>query len=209
MACGAATLSPVETKLFLGAAAALALLGGCVAQQNDRLTLGRSVRLEAFYPPAATPAEAGAAVLPEQTPTLTSVWRDNWQRTVIHSPVDGTAHQPVYAKRLAMTESTARQRREYPTALSALELTNGSEPEQQLEALANPLYALADVVLLLPRMVLDRPWSIRWSPDVAYARYWHPGGPPAAVPAEPGAGVISPSRPEGPPIIEQPAVEPR
>lgn len=206
---GAATLSFVQTKLILGAAAALALLGGCVAQQNDRLTVGRSVQLEAFFPPAPTAAEAGVPVLPEQPPTLTSVWRDNWTPTVILSPVDGTAHQPTYAKRLLMTDSTARQRREYPTALTALELTNGSEGDQQLEALANPLYALADVVLLLPRMVLDRPWSIRWSPDVAYARYWHPGGTPAAVPAEVGGGeVVTPSRPEGVPVDEPGVVEP-
>jgi hypothetical protein len=198
----------VETKLILGAAM-LALLGGCVAQQNDRLTIGRSVRLEAFYPPEPTPAEEGAAVLAAQTPTLVRVWRDNWERTTILSPVDGTAHQPTYAKKLHLTDSSARQRREYPTESTALQLTEGSEQDQQQEAISNALYAAADVILLIPRMVIDPPWAIRWSPDVAYQRYWG-SSLPAATPVETvPAEVVTPSRPEGPPPSEPAIIQPR
>ena len=74
---------------------------------------------------------------------------------------------------------------------------------------ANQLYAVTDVVLLLPRMVIQRPWSIRWSPDIAYRRYWHPEATPAVTPGTGSEEVVTPSRPEGPPPSEPAIVEPR
>jgi hypothetical protein len=160
-----------------------ALLTGCIAEQNDRMTLGRSVQLEGFFPPAATEPPEGVPVLADQPPTLTSIIRSDWEPTVIFVPVDGTAHHPTYAEHLRLANSSTRQRREYPTPTSALELTEGSEQDQAWEAAGNFGLTVLDLVLLLPRLIVEPAWRVRWSPDVAHARYWHPEGPQAVIEA--------------------------
>src|SRR5690606_11428909 len=125
-------------------------------------------------PPEAEVLPEGAPVPAEQAPTLTGIIRSDWEPTVIFVPVDGTAHFPTYAERLHLTSATTRQRREYPTPTSALELTEGSGNDQAMEALGNVGLSVLDVVLLLPRLVVEPAWHVRWSPDVAYARYWYP-----------------------------------
>jgi hypothetical protein len=184
------------------AALSLTSLAGCISPQNDRITMGRSVRLEAFAPSTVPAADASTPALTEQTPTLTGIDRSNWAPTVIAQPVDGTAHNPVYAQHVHYADKTARQRREYPTALSALELAGGSEGDQQLEALVNPLWAAAEPWIIPIEMIIQAPWATRWSPDVSYDRYWRPEPvnmrtapelsqptntppPPPAVPANP------------------------
>jgi hypothetical protein len=177
----------VHTKLIVlggGGTVAALLLAGCVAQENDRLLLGRSVQLEAFYPPAPAQGPTGAPVLTEQSPTLTGIIRTDWEPMPVLVPVDGTAHRPVYNKQLYLADASARQRREYPTALNALELSEGSETDQQLEAAGNLGLAVADLILLVPRLVLQPPWRTEWSPKVAYDRYWYPAWTPAVVQGE-------------------------
>jgi hypothetical protein len=159
-------------------------LAGCVTQENDRTTIGRSVRLEAFEPPA-PPAPGGESpVLTEQGRSLAGLERSNWQPTMFLVPVDGVAHRPIYTRHLYLTDSSARQRREYPNPTSALELTEGSEESQQLEAVANDLLAIADTVMLIPRLVLEPPWRTEYSPKIGHRRYWGPQRTDAIVQAE-------------------------
>lgn len=163
------------------------LSSGCISTENDRDTLGRSAPIEAFtpVPPAMPPGEP--ALTPPQQPSVVSLERSNWAATPFLVPVDGTAHHPTYTTRVVIADETARQRREYPTALSALELTAGSERDQQLEVPANWLATLLDPILFLPRLIWEHPWSPRWSPDEAYTRYWHPERPAPLVTEEPPA----------------------
>ncbi|MBX3376618.1 MAG: hypothetical protein KF678_06400 [Phycisphaeraceae bacterium] len=151
--------------------AAASLAGGCMSPQNDRITAGSSVRLEVF-----DAAPRGAERLPASlvAPSVVSIERENWKTTEVLVPVDGTAHKPTYARRVIESGRTRRQRNLYPTATSALELTGGSEGEQQREAAYNVVRAWSDVLFLLPRMIWRAPWRVDASPDEAYARYWHP-----------------------------------
>jgi hypothetical protein len=162
-----------RTALILLAALPLA---GCVTPENDRSTVGRSVRLEALSPAPTRPAGPQMAIpvgtTVAQEPSVTGLDRENWQPTRIHIPVDGTAHRPTYAKRVHIADATARQRGEYPNGETALQLTGGTLRDQQLEALANHGIAALDTLLLLPSLVWSPPWRIRWSPDVAHERTW-------------------------------------
>ncbi|MBL9030741.1 MAG: hypothetical protein JNM80_03425 [Phycisphaerae bacterium] len=155
-------------------------LGGCISPTNDRMTEGRTLRQEAFLPPPA-PSDQPRNV----EPSVSGLDRGNWPRTTILVPVDGTDHTPIYAKRGLVADKTARQRRHYPTAESALEMAGGSEGQQQTEALWNHWLALTDTLLIGPRMLLDRPWQWRSSPDEAYERLWRVR--PAGAPPEPEA----------------------
>ena len=164
------------TMTLAGLLAAAALLAGCVTPENDRGTIGRSVRLEAFTAAPAQPAGPDMSVpvgqpVPQE-PSIRGLDRGHWTSTRIFVPVDGTAHRPTYAKRVHLADATARQRGEYPNAETALELTGDSLSDQQLEALANHGIAALDTLLLLPAMVWQAPWRVRWSPDVAYERTW-------------------------------------
>lgn len=150
----------------------LALLAGCATPQNDRMTIGQSVMLEAYTAtPAPTEGEPAEQVA---TPSVNGMSRAHWQMTPILVPVDGGVARQTYAKRASGTDSTRRQRRQYPTALSSLELTNGSEEDQEGEAALNVLLALSDVILIIPRALIDWPSKTRTSPDEAYNRYWNP-----------------------------------
>lgn len=160
-------LLSVLTGVTLGVA-----LGGCVSPTNDRMTEGRTMRVDAFARPDAA-REIAANEQPRSVePSVAGLERGNWPRTTILVPVDGTDHTPTFAKRGLVADKTAKQRRQYPTAESALEMTNGSEGQQQQEALWNHILALTDSLLIGPRMLVDRPWAARMSPDEAYERLW-------------------------------------
>ncbi len=152
---------------------ACATLPGCISPENDRMTVGRSLRLEAFETtrPSTDPAVPAALV----APSVVSIERDNWKKTTVLVPVDGVAHNPTYTRRVIETNKNRRQRDLYPTAASALELSAGSEGQQQREALYNIARAGTDVLFIVPRMLWRAPWRTDASPDEAYARYWHPG----------------------------------
>jgi hypothetical protein len=157
-----------------------AALAGCVTPENDRITLGRAVQIGAFVPttaPAGADMAAPVGTAMVQEPSVIGLDRSNWEPTRFHQPVDGTAHRLQYSKRLHVARRTARQRGEYPSAESALELSGGSTWQQQAEAAGSHAIAAADLLLLLPRMVWTPPWRVRWSPDVGYERTWAPERP--------------------------------
>jgi len=149
-----------------------------VSPQNDRMTIGQTIRLEGFAPgPPVVTGSTPPPVEQVQAPSLVGIDRGNWKPILFVVPVDGAAHKPTYAKRVVVTDLTRRQQRKYPTALTALDLNNGSEREQQVEAFYNQGMAVVDLAMLLPRMVWQRPWALRMSPDESYERYWHPERP--------------------------------
>lgn len=163
------------------------LAGGCISPQNDRAVIGTDLRLEALMPvaPSTATKEVPASSLALRQPSVISVDRTNWQPMILMVPVDGTAHNPSYVRHVVFASSTARQRRDYPTILSSLELTGGSETDQQFEAVSNWGMGALDILMIIPRMIIQAPTRTRWSPSEAYARYWHPERPGALPDEEP------------------------
>jgi len=171
------------------------MLAACVTPENDRTTVGHG---PAAYKPEAITPDSGRAgnttpgIEPQartprsSEPTLAGLDRSNWERTTLMVPVDGTAHRPTYVQRIIGTNSSARQRREYPTAESALEMTQGSGHDQSIEAPLQHAQAAYDLVLGLPRMFLQLPYRTRWSPDESYERAWRQ---PSIRRASPDSGV--------------------
>lgn len=189
----------LRTASTLVLSASLAALAGCVSPANDRITDGRGPDLggakqEAFTARsgaagAATPtAQPTDATAPEiRGRSITSLDRSAWPTTTITLPVDGTAHRPTYQRNVIIATRTARQRGEYPTAESALELTAGSSDAQTAEAALQHARAVGDLVLLPLRIVGQPPWATRWSPDQGYARAW-------PMPADPAQAGITPTK---------------
>lgn len=176
--------APLAAVVVIGLGSGLALgLGGCVAE-NNRLTVGHEVELEAFTsderrlePLVVTQLRPDVAypAFPEGRRSLTSLDRSNWTEKTILVPVDGVGHRPHYAVSLQLKNSTARQRGEFPTALSALELTGGYTDEQLVESFDQPLIILGSAVILPVRMLIDPQWNVRYSPKRSYDRWPEPG----------------------------------
>ncbi len=170
-------------------AAATALLAGCVSE-NDRLTLGHEVELEVFSPdrpgimegqtPLTTPASAQYAAFEHGPRAPIGIDRSGWSPTPFVVPVDGTGHRPTYAVSLQMKNSTARQRGEFPTALSALELTGGYTDEQLVESLDSPVVVFGSALAIPVRMLIDPQWRTHYSPRWSYDR-WPGGSEPAGA----------------------------
>jgi hypothetical protein len=164
-------LSPAVAALPLALAA-----GGCVHTENDNIALAGRVGLPGLVgQPAAAPA------WPEG-PSLTGIDRSNWGRTSIEVPVNGIGHGPLYSHTLYRAHVTRRQRGEYPTPESSLDLVEGSTARQRGEAIAAPFTSIGQIILMTPRMFFQPPWSDDYSPKERYERYWHPQGPDPAAP---------------------------
>ena len=179
-------------RAIVGAGVAAAL-AGCVSPANDRMTIGQTVRVSSSITLPPAPAEGTGAQV--QTPSVTGIDRSHWAPTLFLVPVDGTVHHPTYAKHFIVADNTARQRREYPTVLNALELWGGSEEGQEWEALLNHMRGVWDLVVLPINVIVQRPWIRRMSPQIAYERYPHPERP-QPEPVEPPADPFAPPRPQ-------------
>lgn len=136
----------------LSIAFAAVLTTGCADNANQRLTVGDSIPLASFPPevvevqldqdgnplPPAPPADDPA--------TARGLDRSNFAPIVYHVPIDGTRHEFHGWDHLALTNETARQRGEFPTATSALETGgNASTRRQIVEAFAQPVYAAGGI----------------------------------------------------------------
>ncbi len=201
--------APRAVVVVSGLVFGLALgLGGCVAE-NNRLTVGHEVELEAFTsderrlePLEVTQLRPDApyAAFPESHRSVTSLDRSNWTEKTVLVPVDGLGHRPNYAVSLQLKNSTARQRGEFPTALSALEVTGGFTDEQLVESFDQPLIILGSALILPARMLIDPQWNVRYSPKRSYDRWPEPGINPAIMAElDPNAEeVVDPTSPPAP-----------
>lgn len=162
----------------LASAACLAGVAGCV-HSNDRLSLGNQVELEAFSTDATgdrvTP---GGPIVPGDQVwtagrTPQPIDRSGWGRTEFLVPVDGVGHRPAYTTRVMLKNSTARQRGEYPTAVSALELTGGFTDEEFTDVWTTPLVVFGSALAIPVRLFLEPQWTEDRSPAMGYQR-WQP-----------------------------------
>lgn len=153
---------PRTPNLALLGPIALLALAGCTHESNDRHRLGESGTLPAFT--------VSPHTLPPINPGITGLDRDNWEPITLLIPVNGTAHQPTYTTSAFDTATLARQRGEFPTAESALELIDPDEDDEILFAIEAHASAALDAVLLVPRLLLRPPTESDWSPTLGYGR---------------------------------------
>ncbi|MDX2131388.1 MAG: hypothetical protein SFY69_04985 [Planctomycetota bacterium] len=152
------------THLALVVAGACTLaLGGCLADANNRHTLGRlndpanAVELEAFRDRAgATTPDAARA---HDEPGPRTLDRSAWTPQEVLVPVDGTYGYPRYARPPRWTDDTARQRGDPVTVSTALELEGDTLDVRVAETAASPFLAAWDGVLLIPRFFYLPPWQ--------------------------------------------------
>jgi len=133
-------------------AGVLASMAGCV-DSNSRVTVGETVRLPAMEASATIPDE-----YPQDSRSLTGLDRANWASSTFLVPVDGTHHRATYADPLFLTDSTRRQRGEFPSIESALDL-DGSEfgsdaaADRFGEGFAVPARAFVDAISIPVRLI--------------------------------------------------------
>lgn len=168
---------------------------GCTNNANQRLTIGDDIPLASFPPQVVEVQldEAGEPLPPAQpaddTPTALGLDRSNFEPLMYRVPIDGTRHEFHGRDRLALTNETARQRGEFPTAVTALETgSNASTRRQTLEVLAQPIYAAGGVVTSL----LVSSSGAMVSPSGLYER-----APSPADPLRPGLIHTPVQRPAG------------
>lgn len=165
----------MRSRLIAAVAFPLAL-AGCVHTENDNIALAGRVGLPGLVgEPAVKPAWIDG-------PSLTGMDRSNWGTASLDVPVNGVGHGPLYYKERRWANATRRQRGEYPTAESSLDLIEGSTGRQRMEAAAAPFMAIGQVLFMVPKMFFQAPWSDEYSPRASYERYWHPQGPEAGPP---------------------------
>ncbi|MCC6677557.1 MAG: hypothetical protein IT436_10470 [Phycisphaerales bacterium] len=179
-------------SLFLGFALP-ATLPGCV-DANNRLSVGaepKEIRFEALngaQPLAAsdaTPTDS-AFQRPDDAPSVFSLDRTNWESRELAQPVDYTLHRPHYRVPSRVPNVLPRERGEFPTANTALDLSCRSDGQQAWQALGAPLGAFAEGLSIPFRLIME-PQSAVWrSPDLAYQRI--PATVAAAEPIEPPPG---------------------
>ncbi|MBL8756829.1 MAG: hypothetical protein JNK35_00190 [Phycisphaerae bacterium] len=162
---------PLPAALTL-TGAVVAVLSGCAAP-NDGLSVADRVALEALSPGAAQQPFPKPRPAAGDAPSLRadSLDRAHWAVRPILVPIDGTAHQPTYATGPSYARSTPRQRGEFPTLDSVLDLGDRESAWAEVyEGFAWPFWAGVDLALMPARMVMHEPWSTVQSPTGPRAR---------------------------------------
>lgn len=188
---------PKSPSIRLSLLAAPLLLTACAGPLNNENGIGNSGRPfgHSVYTPASladatmpTPPEgleptadqqsapvygvAGPVDVRTAQPSLVSLDRSNWGTTSIEVPNDFSAHQPRLSVNYINKESNPRAQGKYPTERTALGLgTDRHNDEQILEAAAAPLVAASDILLLVPRAIVEmRPFRPTRTGGEPYAR---------------------------------------
>jgi hypothetical protein len=177
---------------------------------NDRPWIGSAdlnggaVYLDAFREPARPEVSPGS-----DAPSLESISRTNWQPTVMVSPMEPVAATRTYAVNYLWADATARQRGQMPSAVSSLELSEGSEEDQLWEGVASGPLAMVGAIMIIPRMITHSPTrEVRYFPE----NYWRapawtlrkPLGVEAPAESAPPAEPAPQTAPPPPPRTEGP-----
>lgn len=201
------TVRTISTAITIAGAGAL--LTGCQglnrSPQPGPHVLMDTLRPTAdFYERVDKPLEHSGA-------SLAGLSRDNWADTTFYVPVSGIEHKPTYTTdKPRRTDSTARQRGEYPSQRTVVEgSTEDSSGDQAVEALLAPVRAGFDIVMMIPKMVVTPPDRTVSSPRVGYERRPHPVAANNGGIRDGGLGVtLLELTPEAPPPPTTPAGEP-
>jgi len=167
------------------ALAGLTALGGCstsLSPLNDELAVGPGSRAagvgggEFTFKPLTrsfninpTTERPFAVEVPEKS--VVGVSRDNWEIMPVTVPNDRIAHQPIYTHNLHENTEPPRNRGQFPTTRSSLDLSVPESGEMQvLEAIEAPFAAVTDIVLFLPRAIMNQPWETTRTGSQPYRR---------------------------------------
>jgi hypothetical protein len=140
------------------------MIAGC-APVNEEVGLINAPPLPALDPDAPTiriPAHA--------TPSITSHDRSNWGIQTVILPLKQVEHRPTYTSDIHFASNTPRERGEYPTAQTALDVPTPNL-EQVAEGVVGPAYAGILVIWWPVEWIANNrpPWKIRRSPEDNYA----------------------------------------
>lgn len=170
----------IASVISLGAL--VALIPAC-AESNSRNRIGDDVTIRTFQP-ASQVLSSEDTQRADDPPSLTSLDRSGWEPTVYSLPVDGTQHRPTYRVQFPNGPSTLkRQRGEYPTTSSALELDGGStwSSDRFFESILEPIHASLELVRMPFAMVIYQPWRKAWSPMGSHERVRNRGERPETM----------------------------
>jgi hypothetical protein len=155
-----------------------ALLGGCVAESNNSNTLGRkqdlapsleAVQLQGVADNNSRPDTAARSDQASLTGPGSRLNRGAWEPVPFVVPIDGIDGMPTYSRHTTFADDTARQRGEFPTPISSLELAGDSLVDRRDEMLFAPIDSFAQAMLMVPRFFFVQPWDeVRHEPQ----RYW-------------------------------------
>lgn len=163
MSCGSGRAA---RGAIAGLALCLSAIAGC-SYSNDRNDIGAGyaglepgVVLHGLEPTAAaleSPTGAGdpnpdALAAADGRPVL-DLGRSGWEPRLFLVPVSATASGPDYAERHSMIDAAARDRGQYPTPTSALELSPNSYWDVAGDAWASMPLAVYDMLLMPYRAI--------------------------------------------------------
>jgi hypothetical protein len=192
--------------LLAGVPCLLASLAGCIAgpsELNNELSTGNGDRRRDPYLPESFKPDLGRTT-PETeapAPSVVAIDRTNWEIMRVTVPNDLAAHQPIYTRSLHENDEIARNRGLYPTAVSANQVTHPTSHDAQLlEAAEAPFAAAADILLFIPRAVMNPPWETVRTGTEPYRRVPAPRASvpqvvstPTTKPATTRAGIPDPA----------------
>lgn len=171
---------------------------GCAGPLNNEPGIGNAGRsfghsiytpatiaegLPASQPPGLEPTtdqatapvyQAQGAVTPEKAqPSLTSLDRESWGLTRVDVPNDFPAHHPRLSRDYIDKSSDPRAQGRYPNERTALGTsTTRHNNEQFVEALVAPFVAAENVIMMVPRAVVEmRPRQPTRTGGEGYIRY--------------------------------------
>lgn len=199
-----------RTVIISTAIVVAAVVGGCSKGVNLDSQPGPHVKLDTLRPTADF-YERVDKPLVQSGSSLAGLSRENWAQTTFYVPISGTEHKPTYTTdKPHRTDSTARQRGEFPTQLSAAQNSDyDSSGEQAIEGLLAPLRAGWDIVWMVPKMVATPPGRTVSSPRVEYERGPNPTNRTNGGLRDGGLGVVlMPLDTSSPPEPTTPAGEP-
>lgn len=181
----------MNTKLFgVMLLAGTAVLSGCTAEGNNSNTLGRKQDLTPSLEAVQLSGLADNNTRPDTGPRGdvaslngpgSRLSRASWEPVAFVVPVDGIDGYPTYSRQHLFADATARQRGEFPTPISSLELAGDSLDDRRDEALFAPLDSFAQAMLIVPRLFFVQPWEeTRHEPS----RYWMAPGTTQRITSE-------------------------
>jgi hypothetical protein len=153
-------------------------LAACVAD-NARTTTGPGTLLPIFT--QTTPSDATARL--HDSPTTTTLSRENWSVTDVVAAPDAMESRPTYATNATSITRTARQRGDPPSPRSALELSDTTYGQLCRESLRSPIKALGDLVMMPWRMYQHAPWGTPIANPLL--PYWRAPAPDASLESSP------------------------
>lgn len=183
-----------------------AFIGGCV-QSHDDLAMARAISADPISPareklPEAThlpPLAAGG----RDARSISGLSRANWPGVTVTPTYLGLVTMKPYTKGPRYVREVARQRDEYPAITTVTDDTSEiGRWELVAEGFAAPGWAILDLLVLGPRLLMEPPWK-----PAAYEtkNFWKPAPVAAVAPRGTGVMTLPPSELPPSPITSAPS----